>query len=75
MAQSSDDDLIFIEEDRSPEHIADVDACWRILIVDDDRDVHEATEFALSGVEILGRRLHLIHAYSGLEALAVLEPA
>ena len=73
MAHSADDDLIFIEEDRSPDNIADMDACWRILIVDDDRDVHEATEFALSGVEILGRRLHLMHAYSGREALTVLE--
>ncbi len=73
MTQSADDDLIFIEEDRSPEDMADTNACWRILIVDDDRDVHEATEFALSGVEILGRRLHLIHAYSGREAISLLE--
>ncbi len=73
MSNSTDDDLIFIEEDRSSDDKAAPDLSWRILIVDDDRDVHEATEFALSGVEILGRRLQLIHAYSGAEAVAVLE--
>ncbi len=73
MAQDADDDLLFIEEDRSTDDESAPDYCWRILIVDDDRDVHEATEFALSGVEILGRRLQLIHAYSGREAIAVLE--
>ena len=57
MAQDADDDLLFIEEDRSTDDESAPDYCWRILIVDDDRDVHEATEFALSGVEILGRRL------------------
>ncbi len=45
---------------------------WRILVVDDDQGVHEATEFALAGVRILGRRLQLLHAHSGAEALAVL---
>ena len=41
---------------------------WKILVVDDDRDVHEATEFALRKVSILDRSLELIHAHSGAEA-------
>ena len=73
MAEGEEDDLIFIEEDRSLMDLPCHEQCWRILIVDDDQDVHEATEFALVDVEILGRRLDLIHAYSGKEAIALLE--
>ena len=45
---------------------------WRILVVDDDQEVHEATRFALEGVQLLGRRMHLSYANSGAEALALL---
>ncbi len=73
MDAGSDDDLVFIEEERQPQVSSVQDPAWRILIADDDQDVHEATEFALSGVEILGRKLELIHAFSGKEAIALLE--
>ncbi|WP_091189828.1 EAL domain-containing protein [Formivibrio citricus] len=45
---------------------------WHILIVDDDEDVHQATEFALNGVFILDRPLNFLHAYSAKEALDIL---
>ena len=45
---------------------------WRILIVDDDVDVHVVTKFSLSNVCFQGRRLSFLHAYSGDEALTVL---
>ena len=45
---------------------------WRLLVVDDDIEVHATTSFALAGVEILGRRLELVHAHSGAEALEIL---
>ncbi|MBA3998244.1 MAG: hypothetical protein C0466_13915 [Candidatus Accumulibacter sp.] len=45
---------------------------WRILIVDDDREVHNATLFALHDILIDGRPLHFLHAYTGAEALAIL---
>jgi EAL domain-containing protein (putative c-di-GMP-specific phosphodiesterase class I)/CheY-like chemotaxis protein/GGDEF domain-containing protein len=45
---------------------------WRILVVDDDSDVHEATDFALGRVKILGRPLELIHVFSAEEALKLL---
>ena len=45
---------------------------WLVLIVDDDRDVHETTEFALNGVLIQGRPLMFLHAFSGAEALQLL---
>lgn len=45
---------------------------WRVLIVDDDVDVHVVTKFSLSNASFLGRRLSFLHAYSGAEALALL---
>lgn len=45
---------------------------WRILVVDDDPDVHESTAYGLRGLEIEGRVLQLFHAHSAIEALDVL---
>lgn len=47
-------------------------APWRVLIVDDDVDVHVVTKFSLSNACFQGRRLSFLHAYSGDEALTVL---
>ncbi len=47
-------------------------ASWRILVVDDDADVHSTTTFALKGVEMQGRPLEFLHAYSSEEARALL---
>jgi len=64
------DDLVFADE---------VDAAdtgtrppWRILIVDDDADVHSTTTFALDNVIMQGRGLAFLHAYSAAEAFALL---
>jgi CheY-like chemotaxis protein len=45
---------------------------WVLLIVDDDRDVHDATLLALRGERILGRTLEFRHAYSASEARQLL---
>jgi len=47
-------------------------APWRVLIVDDDVDVHVVTKFSLSNACFQGRRLSFLHAYSGDEALHIL---
>lgn len=39
-------------------------APWKILIADDDTNVHDTTVLALNGVLIQGRPLTFIHAYS-----------
>ncbi|WP_412480854.1 EAL domain-containing protein [Azonexus sp. IMCC34839] len=72
MSAGHDDDLVFVEDDVEGHETSHKELTWHILIVDDDQDVHEATEFALGGIEILGRRLSLAHAYSGQEAIAYL---
>ncbi len=65
--------LILQDDDVSDQDAAVPHALpWRILIVDDDVDVHVVTKFALSNTSFQGRRLSFLHAYSGLEALTIL---
>lgn len=44
----------------------------RILIVDDELDVHSVTRLALRGVTFKGRPLELLSAYSGAEAFEMM---
>lgn len=48
-------------------------APWKILIADDDADVHAVTRLALKGTTFRGRGLEFIDAYSGAEALRCLD--
>jgi response regulator RpfG family c-di-GMP phosphodiesterase len=66
----NDDDLLFIEDD-----VTDVDdpislhlSPWKVLIVDDDKEVHEVTKLVLSNFEWDDTPLHFISAYSAYEA-------
>jgi diguanylate cyclase (GGDEF)-like protein len=73
----NDDDLLeFIDADIAPSPgsaaLPALREPWRILVVDDDRDVHESTTFGLRGLDIEGRGLQLLHAYSGEEAVNLL---
>lgn len=45
---------------------------WRILVVDDDPEVHTVTRYALRTVTFRDRPLDLISAYSAAEALRIL---
>jgi diguanylate cyclase (GGDEF)-like protein len=46
---------------------------WRVLIIDDDADVHSATIFALGNVELQHRPLEFLHAYTAAEARELLK--
>lgn len=69
---AGDDDLLAFDDDQSNLGAADAALPWRILIVDDDEDVHRATEFALRDVQIIDRPLVFLHAYSSTEAIDLL---
>ena len=70
-----DDDLLDIlddvDGDAEEEHVRA--KCWRVLVVDDDQEVHDATRFALGADPIVGRALQLLSAYSAAEGKDVLE--
>lgn len=71
MVEPSDDLLVFadeVEATPSPSLLP-----WRILIVDDEPDVHAATQLALKGLFIEERPLSFVSAHSATEALALLQ--
>ncbi|WP_298013941.1 EAL domain-containing protein [uncultured Aquabacterium sp.] len=74
-AADADDLLPLIEDDPDNDTLppAPSGTPWTVLVVDDDADVHHATEIALRGLLIEGRPLTLLHAYSRAEALARIE--
>jgi diguanylate cyclase (GGDEF)-like protein len=67
-----DDDLVFVDE-APPLAPEGERGAWRVLIVDDDHDVHSTTTFALDSLEVHGRPLEFLHAHSALEARLLLE--
>lgn len=69
----SNDDLLTFAEETAVEPAAEARSGWKILIVDDDEQVHHATTFALSGITVHGRPLEFLHAYQAEEAFQVLK--
>jgi diguanylate cyclase len=69
---SDRDELVFLDEGPGQAALPGVPP-WRIMIVDDDLDVHTTTTFALANLEMQGRPLEFVHAYSTAEARLLLE--
>ena len=70
---NDNDEIITVIDDVRPSAGGLRQPAWRILVVDDDPEVHVATDFALQHVEIFGRRLELAHTDSAAQARALLE--
>jgi response regulator RpfG family c-di-GMP phosphodiesterase len=47
-------------------------APWKVLLVDDEPDIHDITKLTLSRFRLDGRGLTFLHAYSGAQAKEVL---
>ena len=47
-------------------------APWKVLLVDDEPDIHDVTKLTLTRFRLDGRALSFVHAYSGAEAKEVL---
>lgn len=75
MADDDKDMLVFLADEPDPaaEQEETAAAVWRVLLVDDEPDVHTATKVALRNLDIEGRRLEFRHAYSNAEARKVLQ--
>lgn len=68
---SNNDDLyVFADENREESSNKNY---WKILIVDDEWDLHEITKMALEGLEFDNKKLFFISAYSSKEAHQIME--
>ncbi|GGY48270.1 3'3'-cGAMP-specific phosphodiesterase 2 [Bacterioplanes sanyensis] len=68
------DDLLFADDDNAGNTSLNRDASltWRVLVADDEPDVHRITRMVLSGFNFDGRKVELISAYSGEEACDIM---
>ncbi len=66
------DEIIFLEEDESTGNET-VYGRWNVLVVDDDEEIHSVTRLALSDLSLNGKKLYFHHAYSGQQALTIME--
>jgi diguanylate cyclase len=64
--------LLDVIEDDAVATARPTDETWNVLVVDDDEDVHQATELAMRGVAIEGRSLTLLHAHTAQQALQLI---
>ena len=68
-----DDAFEFAEEDDEVA-VDEADAsAWRIVLVDDEPNVHKVTKLALEDLKVDGRRVEIISAYSEQEGRALFE--
>ncbi|WP_199609330.1 DUF3369 domain-containing protein [Flocculibacter collagenilyticus] len=72
-------DFLFVDDDRNtsldPSNALPFNAptSWKVLIVDDEPEVHTVTKLAMSDFEYLARSLEFMSAYSAHEAKAILK--
>ena len=62
-------DLVFAPEDETEDTSPTLSTSnWKILIVDDEPDIHEVTQMSLANFNFAGRNLEFLNAYSADEA-------
>ncbi len=67
------DDLVFLDEQPAAPASTSARSVWRVMIIDDDEDVHSTTTFALGNLEMQHRPLEFVHAYSAGQARELLK--
>ena len=68
----SDDFLLFSSEPLAVQTASTLNP-WKILAVDDQQDVHSVTRLALSGFSFENRPVHILSAYSGAQAVQMMQ--
>lgn len=75
------DDLLFANEEAiekaiiasSEQESTSNQGCWKIIIADDEEEVHAMTKMVLKKFEFDGRKLELLSAYSGAETIEMMK--
>ena len=68
---SEGDEVIFAEESPTLEEVKSEN--WKILLVDDEPEIHNVTRLALDDLIFEGKKLTFLSAYSGEEAKALIK--
>lgn len=64
----NDKPVIFIDDsDTCPEVLPD--KFWKVMIIDDEKSIHDITVASLKGFIFEGRGIHFLNAFSGQEAM------
>ena len=72
--ENEDDELIFMDDDDStPLDEATQGERWKVLIIDDEEEIHNVTRFALSDYKYKDKKLQFLDAYNGHEAIQILQ--
>jgi response regulator RpfG family c-di-GMP phosphodiesterase len=64
----SDDTLILADDSNPASDNTGINDKWKLLIVDDDEDVHKVTRLVLSNFTFSGKGMELLSCYSRVEA-------
>jgi len=81
LQNQSQQDVIFLKDDEicfgdetetAAQELPIPPNSWNVIIVDDEPDVHRATQLALNNVQFENRKLAFLSAYSGKEAKELL---
>ena len=67
----NDDEFLFVADDDEPE--SNEIGYWKVLIVDDEPEVHAITKLALNDFTLNGRALTFMSAFDGEESKRVVE--
>lgn len=73
MSNQGDNELFSFADEPDEDRAKRERSCWWVLIIDDEKGVHSATEFALKNTIILDRPLKFLHAMSASEGIKILE--
>ena len=67
-----DEEILLIEDDTESSIEITSNETWKIMIVDDDKTVHQATQLVLQDFTFDNKTVTLISAYSGKEAMQMI---
>ncbi|MBN2737973.1 MAG: DUF3369 domain-containing protein [Spirochaetales bacterium] len=71
-----DDELIFADENENSENLGprlNFEDTWKILIVDDEQEVHNVTKMVLGDLVYKNKKAEFFHAYSAEDTLEIVK--
>lgn len=73
VTEDADNDLLTLSDEVEEGQTESLGPPWRVLVVDDERDVHTATRLALGDLRFENRDLDFVSVYSAREAIELLK--